>query len=362
MAPNSTEEGSSTLDSYLDVDNCSYTTAWLWLSTLQPTYILLVSMVGVAGNGFVLAVFCLQRKFCSVADVYLGNLAAADLAMVACLPFWAVTIARDYSWTYGVPLCKLVNVVISMNYYCSIMFLVLVSVDRYLALVRPMHPSRLRRVVWAKRACWSVWVLAFLFSIPTLIFRSVSYIPDLDVQACFLVFPHVGWKVPRNLTIIVLGYLVPLPVLVFCTYHMVKALGGRHRAGELPGVRREKRATVLVLIVMAVFVICWTPYHVYRLLDTLDYFEVLPGCLWGHVLDVVEQVSSYFAYGNSSMNPFLYVIVGKHFRKRVKGAFRRVLGMDWKQGNITTVSKLPESRKGSRENEIRILPRGQSDA
>ncbi len=153
---------------------CNETVAWIWLSSLHPPFLALISILGVLGNSLVLCVFCLQRKPCSVADVYLGNLAAADLIMLLCLPFWTVTIAQEYQWNFSELLCKVICTAISMNYYCSILFLVLVSVDRYLALVKPMNPSKLRCPKFAKRICVVIWMVGFVFSLPTLLFRKVG--------------------------------------------------------------------------------------------------------------------------------------------------------------------------------------------
>ncbi|KAF7690662.1 hypothetical protein HF521_012466 [Silurus meridionalis] len=218
------ELNSSLMDSEFEMDNCTYKAAWDWISSLQPLWLSMISVLGLVGNSLVLLVFCLQRKPCSVADVYLGNLALANLVMVLCLPFWAVTIAQGYEWSFGQMLCKLINMSISMNYFCSIFFLVLVSIDRYLALARTMSHSRLRRSSWAKRICLGIWIFGFLVSFPSLLFRSVHYFPDLDVHACYLMYPHPGWKVQRNLSSNVLGFVIPLSIIVFCTYHIVKAL------------------------------------------------------------------------------------------------------------------------------------------
>ncbi|XP_029965619.1 B2 bradykinin receptor [Salarias fasciatus] len=321
-----------------DTDNCSdYTAAWLWLSSLQPAYLGLVTLLGLLGNGLVLCVFCLQRKPCSVADVYLGNLAAADLVMLCCLPFWTVTVARGYRWDFGEAMCKLVNVAISMNYICSMMFLTLVSVDRYLALVKPVSPSRLRRAPWAKRICLGIWVLGLLFTLPSLLFRTVSYVEDAGVHACILRFPRPEWTLYNNITQTVLGFLIPGLAVAYCTCYIVAALNERGLEG-LPGVRAERKATHLVLAVLVVFLICWTPHHVMRLLDTVDYFQVVPGCLWGHVLDVGLQLSSYLAYSNSAVNPFLFVIVGTHFRRRAREVFGKTLNPLSKDLNYLSVS------------------------
>ncbi|XP_022622058.1 B2 bradykinin receptor-like [Seriola dumerili] len=330
-----------------ELDPCgNYTEAWLWLSSLQPAFLGLISVMGLLGNSLVLCVFCLQRKPCTVADVYLGNLAAADFVMISCLPFWAVTIAQGYQWDFGEILCKLVNVVISMNYICSVLFLMLVSMDRYLALVKPLCPSRLRRAAWAKRICLGIWILGFLFSLPILLFRTVTYVKDASVDACILDYPHPAWRLHHNISRNVVGFLIPVLVVVYCTRHIVAALNDRGASG-LPGVRAERKAAYLVLAVLAVFLFCWTPHQVMLFLDTLDYFEVTPGCLWGHVLDIGIQLSTYLAYSNSALNPFLFVIVGQHFRRKAKEVFGKTLNpwskdMSYLSVSFTSVNRLNE--------------------
>ncbi|XP_028997989.1 B2 bradykinin receptor-like [Betta splendens] len=329
----------------IEPDLCgNYTEAWLWLSALQPSSLGLISVLGSLGNALVLCVFCLHRKPCTVADVYLGNLAAADLVMMACLPFWAVTIAHNYRWDFGEVLCKLVNVAISMNYVCSVLFLTLVSVDRYLALVKPMSSSRLRRAAWAKRICLGVWSLGFLFSLPILFFRTVTYVTDPGVLACILAYPHPRWQLQHNITRN-MCFVLPALVVTYCSRHIIAALNQR-RAKGLPVVRGERKASYLVLAVLVVFLFCWTPHQVMRFLDTLDYFQVTPGCLWGHILDIGIQLSTYLTYSNSAINPFLFVLVGKHFRKRAKEVFS--LNLWSKDTNYLSVSCTSVNRLNER--------------
>ncbi|XP_067273331.1 B2 bradykinin receptor [Pseudorasbora parva] len=331
---------------------CNDTVAWIWLSSLQPTFLALISILGVVGNSLVLCVFCLQRKPCSVADVYLGNLAAADLIMVLCLPFWAVTIARDYQWIFGQLLCKVVSTAISMNYYCSVLFLVLVSVDRYLALAKPMNPSRLRCPKWAKRICVGIWTIGFTLSLPDMLFRSVNLFPLVGVEACYLVYPHPAWVLQKNLTTNLVGFLLPLPIISLCTFHVVKALKNRGVVIQTR-VQTERKAAQLVLIVLAVFLLCWTPFQLVRFLDTLDYFQLLPGCLWEYILQIGIQLAAYLGYSNSSINPFLYVVIGSHFRKRARGVFWILLHPRRKNNssvltNVTVISKCGDSPKDNR--------------
>lgn len=74
---------------YLDYFN---TTEWRLVYTIIPPYIFIVCLTGILGNTFVLLVFSLQRSRWTVPEIYLGNLALADLVVLVCLPFWAMNI------------------------------------------------------------------------------------------------------------------------------------------------------------------------------------------------------------------------------------------------------------------------------
>ncbi|XP_072307363.1 B2 bradykinin receptor-like [Eucyclogobius newberryi] len=322
----------------LEMEACeTYTAAWLWLSWFQPWFLGLLATAGLLGNLLVLLVFCLQRKPCSVADIYLGNLAAADLVLMCCLPFWALTISREYRWDFGELLCKLVNVAISMNYVCSIFFLALICLDRYMALVKPMSVSPFRRRSWAKRFCLVVWLLGFTFSLPILIFRTVSFVEDPGVLACILAYPHPKWRVHHNIASNIFCFLLPVLLMAYCTRHIVASLSDGGMLGP-PSLRAEKKATYLVLAVLVVFLVCWGPHQLMRFLDTLDYFGLTPSCLWGHVLDIGIQLSTYLAYSNSAINPLLLVIVGRDFRKRAREVCGRKMRRRPKHSLYHTVS------------------------
>lgn len=310
---------------------CNQTDAWDWVYAMQPAYMCIICLLGVVGNSFVLCVFCLQKRRSSVADIYLSNLAAADLLMVSCLPFWVTTIIHKFHWRFGEPMCQLISIVIGMNYYCSVLFLTLVSVDRYLALTRPLSQGRERRAVWARWICFSIWIAGVLLSFPALIFRSVQFFPHLGVDACYLAYPNEGWRLRYNMTVSVVGFLIPVPVASYCSYHIAKVLRNSQKMRGRRG-STERKATYLVLVVLVVFILCWLPYQVLIFLDTLDYYEVISGCTWVYVLDIGTQLATYLGYSNSSLNPFLYVIVGKHFKQRARDVFR--LGLrrrKWKQ-------------------------------
>ncbi|KAB0403344.1 hypothetical protein E2I00_015861 [Balaenoptera physalus] len=261
---------------------CVHSDWWSWLNTTQSPLLWVLFILAALENVFVLSVFCLHKSRCTVAEVYLGNLAAADLLLACGLPFWAITIANNFDWLFGEVLCRVVNAALYMNLYSSISFLMLVSIDRYLALVKTMSMGRMRSVRWARLYSLVIWGCTLLLSLPMLVFRTMREYgaEGHNVTACIIIYPSRSWEVFTNTLLNSVGFLLPLGVITFCT--------------------------------------------ISTFLDTLQRLDVLSGCWDEHVIDVFTQIASYVAYSNSCLNPLVYVIVGKSFRKKSREVYGRL--------------------------------------
>ncbi|NXT78505.1 BKRB2 protein, partial [Zapornia atra] len=295
-------------------DQCINSDFWKWLLSFQPVFLWLIFILGTIENSFVLIILCFHKSRCTVAEIYLANMALADLLLVGVLPFWAITISDDFNWPFGLFLCKAVNIMSYMNFYSSIYFLTLVSIDRYLALVKTMSLGRMRRTVCAKWNSFIVWMCALLICSPTMVFRKVQYYKEDNVTACGLDYPSSYWEPLNNCLLNIVGFLIPLCVITYCTMQIIKAL----RSNELQKmkvVQTERRATMLVLAVLLLFIISWLPFQISTFIDTIRLFSPSYKCL-EVINDIVTQVGTYCAFSNSCLNPVLYVIVGKHFQKK----------------------------------------------
>ncbi|XP_069493796.1 B2 bradykinin receptor isoform X2 [Ambystoma mexicanum] len=310
--------------SLANTTECDYYQSWSWLYTFQPMFLWFIFVMGLIENLFVLGVFCLHKSRCTVAEIYFGNLAAADLLLICGLPFWAVYITNQFYWPFGNFLCQTVNTVIYLNLNTSIYFLMMVSIDRYLALVKTMSIGRMRRPLCAKVNCLVIWVFAFLLSMPIMLYRKETYVKELNTTACILDYPSREWRIAINMLLNIPGFLMPLAIITFCTLKIVKVLQN-NAMQKFKEVQTEKKASTLMLVVLLVFIICWLPFQIVTILDTLSIYGVLTGCTIEHVIGVATQISSYCAYSNSCLNPLLYVIVGNHFRKKSKEVYQQCL-------------------------------------
>ncbi|XP_004635234.1 B2 bradykinin receptor [Octodon degus] len=324
---NVTSQASALNGTFAQDSSCPDTEWWSWLNTIQAPFLWVLFVLALLENIFVLSVFCLHKSSCTVAEIYLGNLAAADLLLACGLPFWAITIANNFDWLFGEVLCRVVNTMIYMNLYSSICFLMLVSIDRYLALVKTMSMGRMRGVRWAKLNSLVIWGCTLLLSSPMLVFRTMREYRDEghNVTACIIHYPSPTWEVLTNVLLNLVGFLLPLSIITFCTVQIMQVLRNNEMQ-KFKEIQTERRATVLVLAVLLLFVVCWLPFQISTFLDTLQRLGVLASCWDEHVIDIITQISSYLAYSNSCLNPLVYVIVGKRFRKKSLEVYHRVCG------------------------------------
>ncbi|XP_068110882.1 B2 bradykinin receptor-like [Hyperolius riggenbachi] len=312
-------EGNST-----PIDSCFSGADFAWLTKYQPAYMWFIFIFGFLENLFVILVFLLHKKRCTIAEIYLGNMAAADLVFVSSLPFFAISVSRGFNWPFGHFLCVAVSSLTILNLFSSIYFLMMVSIDRYLVLVKTMSVGRMRTTRWAKIVCILIWIFAGVVSIPKVIFRKAEFHKWFNTTVCYVDAPP-NLDIANNFILNIVCFLIPVVVIGFCTFHIIKTLRN-NTMQNFKEIKTEKKATWLVLSVLLVFIACWLPFQISTFIDTLNRYRLFPPCSVDVPNEVFNQISTYIGFSNSCLNPLLYVIVGNQFRKKAKAVYLQLLG------------------------------------
>lgn len=107
--------------------------------------------------------------------VYLKNVVVADLLMTLTIPIKVLTDAGIGSVTLRAIYCRYTAVLFYTIMYISILLLGLISLDRYLKIVRPFGKCALQRVGVGKALCAGVWTVMVAFALPNVILSNREF-------------------------------------------------------------------------------------------------------------------------------------------------------------------------------------------
>ncbi|XP_056142086.1 C-X-C chemokine receptor type 3.1 [Lampris incognitus] len=299
-----------------------------------PALYSLAIAVGLPGNGLLLWVLAQQRKDKSVTDNFILHLGIADTLLLLTLPFWAAEAAQDRGWSFGTPLCKITGAIFTINFYCGIFLLVCISLDRYLSIVHATQMYNRKKPWVVQVTCLTVWVLSLVLSIPDWIFLEEVREERQDKMFCIHVYERFSqsashWWLVSRLLYHVVGFLLPSAALLYC-YSCIMARLLRGSQGL-----QKQRAVKVILVLVAVFFLCWMPYNITLLLDTVYSNQTSSShCEVDASLDKALKVTSSLGYLHCSLNPVLYAFVGVKFRHQLLNLLcsvscRLKMGMGW---------------------------------
>ncbi|KAM4734526.1 relaxin-3 receptor 1-like [Anableps anableps] len=294
------------------------------LRILISTVYAVVCAAGLLGN---LLVFFLmkarrgRRKRSSI-NLFILNLAVTDFQFVLTLPFWAVDIALDFSWPFGNAMCKIILTVTVMNMYASVFFLTAMSVTRYWSVASALKDRTRQRVCPVHWVITGLWLCAMTASLPAAVFSTVRRVAG--ERLCLMGFPEgKPWLLFHHLQKVLVGFVFPMLIVTVCYLLLLRFV--RLRSMNNNQVKRSARVTRSVTIVVLSFFICWMPNHAITFWGVLVKLNVVN---WDKAYYMVHTylhpVTVCLAHTNSCLNPVLYCLMRREFRKRIKAVFWRI--------------------------------------
>lgn len=279
----------------------------------------LIFLLAIPGNLIVGLVIVLNKRALLSSDIYLFNLAVADVMLALTLPFWATSVSQG--WVFGDAVCKIVTIFQEVSFYSSILFLTCISVDRYLVIVRAMDARRTNRQITSWVVCGVVWVVGTFLSLPGL-FNSAYKSQNSSQIICHERYDPTNadsWRLATRILRHTLGFVIPLAVMLNCYGVTI------HRLLQIrEGFQKQRAMRVIVFVVLA-FLLCWTPYHVVVMTDTFFRSKlVLYKCADRLAVDQAMFATHSLGLLHSCVNPVLYAFVGEKFRRRLGQIMRKV--------------------------------------
>lgn len=317
---NSTYYDNSTDDGDFDSEICNLDPHPL--EVIAQTYIhSIICGFGLVGNTLVMITYIFYKRSKTMTDVCLFNVAVADLIFVMALPF--IIYNEQHGWLMGPVACKMLRSAYSINLYSGMLLLACISCDRYVAIVlaRRSFGARSRTLMYSRLVCSGVWVFAVALTLPTLIYTERFSDSALGAEAatmtCQMSFSENETARLMKLLVpslqMVIGFLLPLSVMVFCYSCVICTLLGAQNSQRHKAIR-------VVMVVVVVFIVCHLPYNVVLLKHTLSLF-IQRDCKAEKIKLQVLGFCRSVAYLHCCLNPILYAFIGVNFRSH----FRKIM-------------------------------------
>ncbi|XP_014909681.1 succinate receptor 1 isoform X1 [Poecilia latipinna] len=266
-------------------------------------------------------IVCLQEwQSC---NIYIFSLAISDLVFLCTLPHLSYLYANEQAVT-DPALCVINRYVLHVNLYSSILFMVWISMDRFLLIKYPMRNHRLLRPRAALVVTGLTWLVVNVEVCP-LITLLMQDLQKKNWSSCedFASLKGDINPLSYSLGLTVTGYILPLLALCAFSQQIFHLLQMQERAVQHR--TSYKRPLRVVASATVMFLILYTPYHVLRNV------RIASQQLWAHVdsssLDYIKAMyvlTRPLAFLHSVINPIFYFLMGDKFRELLMSKIRNV--------------------------------------
>lgn len=277
----------------------------------------LITVFGLFGNGFALLVLIRTNRSSSPFHIYMLNLAVSDILCVSTLPLRVLYYINKGHWSLGDFVCRISSYALYVNLYCSIYFMAVMSVTRFIAIVFPVQNMHLVTERRARFVCVGVWFVICLMSSPFLM--SGQAIDTVTNKTKCFEPPKRGQGLKKlimlNYLSLAVGFIVPFFVILICYVGIIRALLMRKLARHQS--TSGNRAIRMIVIVLITFLVCFMPYHVQRTIHLHFMSRTDASCEETVAMQKYVVITLCLAASNSCFDPLLYFFSGEGFRSRM---------------------------------------------
>ncbi|XP_019620798.1 PREDICTED: prokineticin receptor 2-like [Branchiostoma belcheri] len=332
-------------------------------TVLGIVYSLVMAVCGFGNLLLLLVIFC-YKKSRSATNMLISNLCFADFCVaVFCIPLQLdYYVIRNQDWMWGGSMCKVVSFIRMLSLYVSTNTLLVISIDRCLVVRRQFNGKKTRRSVAVVLAV--VWTVSALVALPSALYAKTHPQRNSNHTSCVQAWPvsQIFAYKAYFMFLMVAEYVVPSLCMALCLLFVwCKVWGRRFPGTENASIRRarekSRKKTIHLLILVIMFVVCWTPYYTYSLVR--DFFDVLQTY---HLKTDLFYIAEVFAKSNSMINTVAYIVFNENIMMYVRslaGFLRAHLGRRRRisrYGSQPTVKSSLRRRPMMVEVEMAVLP------
>ncbi len=286
-------------------------------------FLVVMTSMGTFGNILIMVSVALDRKLQVLGNVFIVNLAIADLLVTAVtMPFIVVGLFNDAEFFDTFPeMCVFMGVLVVISCACSIWSIAAISVERYIHICHVARYPKLFNRRSVPLLVISLWLIALVVTVPYFDFPNSLGTYGYRYGARQCTWNYKG-SYFRSYFLIGLGLVVPMIIIPYCyvnIYIFVKKSTHRllmHRRKSPAALMWKNTDLTIVKTVGAIwvtFVVMWTPYTANILFNVYDTWP-----------DWFLKTGTALGVSNSSINVIIYGIMNKNFRRSYSVVYHKL--------------------------------------
>eukprot|EP00794_Sanderia_malayensis_P007712 gene7712-8550_t len=274
----------------------------------------IIFIIGITGNILVLLTVS-TKQMRSVTNIFLGNLAVADL--ITCLLSLPIIVMKLYvDWPLGKFVCLFIYPLTDVFVSVSVCTLCAIMLDRFRGIVYPFTRKLSLKMTLLVTA--AIWILSIaIVGIPLMVLYKFETVSGQDY--CHMEWPSKAYSHSYRLAIFIFLYIIPVSLIFFCYICIHKNIRKNLRLlNESVSDRRQhlqgrSRIVKLMFVIFITFAICMLPIQLYLVI--YEFYK--PTESWqGN--KVFNNLSLFLLFANSCMNPIILCIMSSVFRENFK--------------------------------------------
>ncbi|XP_005989080.1 hydroxycarboxylic acid receptor 2-like [Latimeria chalumnae] len=290
------------------------------LDSVLPPVLIVEFVLGLAGNGVGLWMFCFHMKNWKPNSVYLLNLAVADFVVLFCLLFRTDYYLRKKNWVYGDIPCRVLLFMLAANRASGTIFLTVVAIDRYFKIVHPHHRLNWISIKDSVLIACGLWVI--IISMTMYLLAKPHLFPYSNLTQCesFNICPATDSSANWHEAYYISQFLIPVCIIAYCTVRITWQL----KSKTIDKQGKIRKAVQFVLAVAIVFTVCFCPSNMVRIAIWFIKSQYSHDCKHFREANLAFYTSVCFTYFNSLLNPIVYYFSSPTFNGMFKNIFHRL--------------------------------------
>ncbi|KAL9984984.1 hypothetical protein ACROYT_G007334 [Oculina patagonica] len=299
---------------------------------LIVSIMIIIIVAAVCGNLLVCVAILLNKRLRKTTNYFIFSLAISDLMTAFfSMPFDVEALLHPYQWSFGEFICNFWAFMYLIAAPTSILNLMAVSLDRYLAISAPLKYYSVMKPKLALLIIATIWLYSLTFTTAGMV-RWPFYEQSVMLGMCFFnISPY--YSVVSS----AVNFILPTVIMCIIYFHIYKIASAHARriakqevttsvasnsnedsgtiTSEKKRIKKNIKAAKTIAIIVSSFLLCWMPLTLTSTVGSLcKECLMVNGELWMALI--------VLAYMNSAMNPILYSFFNQEFRESFKKLFK----------------------------------------